>query len=216
MSLLFSDPALFRRWTIRLALTWVVLLYARTAWVSASEMDAGLVARAASDDVRAIAHFRRALKHHAPPFDRGSAAIDELVAIASAAERRNDTETALSAWRSIRAGCLSGRWLLVPHGDALARADRRIAELSERNDAASTRSRAVALRVARSLDESPREHLYGIVLTLGGFFSFVFASYRLVSRDLTIDDSYVPAEAKRSLLVALVSFVVFVVGLFAT
>lgn len=214
----FSDASFMRRWAVRLAIVWLSLLYARTAWVSTAEYELGAAASAAGRSDRAVAHYRRAARHFAPPLDSASEALDALAELATTAERAGDEALALSAWRSIRASTLAARSSFVPHSDALELANRRIAVLSAADvEARGQRStRGGARSMVADLDAAPGEHVYGAVLALAGLLTFLAASHRLVAGGVRLDDTLDRAIVLRASATLVLGFVVFVAGLVAT
>ncbi len=220
MSAIFADPLFARRWAIRLALVWFGLLYVRVAWVSHAEVELAASAQAEGRIRVAIAHYRRAARHVAPPLDASTEALAALVSIADAAERSRDVDTALLAHRSVRGAILATRPLGLFRGRYLEEADERIATLVARDDHASTLRDssldAVRRMHRRTLTEQPSERAFGTVLALLGFATFVAASQRLLTRGVDLDDRLVRPVLGRAAMLAGFGFLVFVVGLLIT
>jgi hypothetical protein len=86
----------------------------------------------AKDPTEAIGHARRALAWYVPLAPHVRVARERLVALAREAERRGQSEVALSAWRAVRQGARSARTAL-PSADA-STADEAIATLLARTD----------------------------------------------------------------------------------
>lgn len=220
MNGVFDDPSFMRRWTLRLGFVWISMLYFRVAWVSHAELEAADLARGAGQIDVAIAHYRRAARHAAPPFDASAKAYDALFEIGAAADRVDDSVTALSAYRSVRGSIVAGRPLGTFQGERLERADERIAAIVSRNDRGSLlrdQSPEVVRRMHRtSLQEEPRERWLGLALTVFGFILFVASAHELVSRGFDVDDRPIRETLMRAALSIALGFGVFIAGLLIT
>ncbi len=105
----------------------------------------------AKDPTEAIGHARRALAWYVPFAPHVRVARERLVALAREAERRGQSEVALSAWRAARQGARSARSAL-PSADA-STADEAIATLLARSEPPKTEA-------ARDIDVARRLHLH--------------------------------------------------------
>lgn len=100
------------------------------AWTEARTELALADAAAAEEDLDAeIEHLGRALRWRVPWADHDAQALDRLFAIGEAAESAGDVGSALAAYREARGALLATRVIVVPHADARAELDRRIAAL---------------------------------------------------------------------------------------
>ena len=81
------------------------------------------------DNLAAVSHLRRAARWHFPGTPGSEQALEQLKGIALRAERSQDSDLALFAWRAVRGGILATRHLSVPHPQRLAEANRHIATL---------------------------------------------------------------------------------------
>lgn len=213
----FVDPRFVRRWAVRLGFAWLCMLYFRVAYVSHAELETADAAAAAGQEEIAIAHYRRAARHVAPPFDAAGSAYDALLRIGRAAELRGDVDTALGAYRAVRASIVASRPLGTFQGDRLEQADERIAGIVARIDRTSLlRDQApdVVRRMHRRwLQEEPHERWLGLALAVVGFLLFVGSAHELVSRGFDQDDRPVRETIVRASLSIAVGFGTFVIGL---
>jgi hypothetical protein len=103
---------------------------AARAWIEAqSELDEADGAASAGDVDAEIEHLGRALPWRVPLSSHDEAALARLVAIGEAAESDGDVAAALAAYREARGALLATRVLAVPHADARADLEHRIARL---------------------------------------------------------------------------------------
>lgn len=158
-------------------------LVLRVVHDSRSELREGERLRKAGHVETAVAHYRRAARAYVPgnPFDE--AALEALARMADEAEGRGDTQLALRAYRSIRAGILATRSFYTPHAARLRAANARIADLTASlppppMDADKTRQqlRKEHLELLQHFD-GPRVawalvSLAGFVMWVGGAFGF--------------------------------------------
>jgi hypothetical protein len=100
------------------------------AWLEAhAELEHADEAAAVGDADAEIEHLGRALRWRLPLSSHDEVVLDRLFAIGEAAEDSDDDATALAAYREARGGLLATRVLAVPHADARAELDARIARL---------------------------------------------------------------------------------------
>jgi hypothetical protein len=120
-----------RKLAIAAAVTAVVLgvLITRAIWEGRDALHDGDAAAARGDLDGAIDGWRAAARWYVPLAPHVGDAYARLEGAAREAEDRRDGATALLAWRAIHSSILATRWLVTPHADLLARADRRIAAL---------------------------------------------------------------------------------------
>jgi hypothetical protein len=148
----------------------------RIAFVSlcAAVILGGIVARVAVDGERelalstaalkdgdvhdAIVHARRAAGWYLPGAPHVRVARARLVAIARAAEERNQHDVALMSWRALRTSLFESRALVVPARAEFALANREIARLSARAPGSADPDPALLAAHLSALerDEAPR------------------------------------------------------------
>lgn len=112
-------------WTVAFA----VPVVAR-AWIDArAELGEADAAATSGDADGEIEHLGRALRWRLPLSDVDDVALARLFAIGEAAEVDDDRVLALAAYREARGGLIATRVFAVPHADARAQLDLRIARL---------------------------------------------------------------------------------------
>jgi hypothetical protein len=94
------------------------------------EIAASTAALRAGDPHGAAEHARRAAGWYAPGAPHVRVAYERLMALGTTAEGLGDRETALYAFRGVHTAATETRWIVTPHEDDLAKADRAIARLS--------------------------------------------------------------------------------------
>jgi hypothetical protein len=100
------------------------------AWMEGrGELEAADEAIASDDADGEVEHLGRALRWRAPFSEVDDVALARLFAIGEAAEENGDDALALAAYREARGALLATRVLAVPHPDARAELDLRIARL---------------------------------------------------------------------------------------
>jgi len=103
---------------------------ARVIVAGEREIAASTAALLAGDAHGAAEHARRAAGWYAPGAPHVRVAYERLIALATTAEGLGKLDVALYAWRGVRTAAIETRWLVTPHADDLARADRAIARLA--------------------------------------------------------------------------------------
>lgn len=166
----------------------------------------------------AIAHARRAASWYLPFAPHVEGAYRELADLAMASEREGDRETALYAWRSIRAASKSTRWLIEPHLRERRRADAAIARLSSEERPSSVSERPVSARDLERLhagllakEEGP--HPAWVLVLLLGLIGWGGGGGVLLSRGMTADGQLVREVAAKAGVAVVVGMLAFVWGL---
>jgi tetratricopeptide (TPR) repeat protein len=205
---------------LRFALLGAALLAAfavRVVTSAASELRAGDAYRANGQLEAAVVHYRRAARWYAPGSPFHVTALSDLQAIGADAERRGDSELALSSYRAIRAAIMSARSFYVPERERLEAADERIAFLMAALP-------APPMDAGKSQERLRREHLallraprgpslfWSFVLLLG-FAAWVGGAFAFSRRAIDDDDRFVRGEVMRWGAVIGVGFGLFVLGL---
>ncbi|MCS6799811.1 MAG: hypothetical protein NZ898_15060 [Myxococcota bacterium] len=197
----------------------IYTLLAVRAWVAGrQELADGRQAERRGDLDAAVAHYRRAVRWYLPAAPHVVEGIEALARLARQAERANDTERALLAWRSLRGAILSTRSLYTPHEAWVDLADERIAALMASQP-------PPPIDAGRSADERHTEYLAQLraarerptpgwaLLAVGGFALFVGAVATLLVRGLDAEDRFVRPVAARCALAALAGLFAFLLGL---
>ncbi len=123
---------LFRTAAFAIAVVGVAIVAVSARVMAAGEHEIGLSTDElrAGHPIEAAQHARRAAGWYMPGAPHVRVAYARLIALADAAEKIGDRQTALFAWRSVRTAALDSRWLVTPHEEDLERADDAIARLS--------------------------------------------------------------------------------------
>ena len=93
------------------------------------EIAASTQALLAGDPREATLHARAAATWYAPGAPHVRVAYERLLALGDAAEKRQNREIALLAFRSVRVASASTRWLIVPHAADVVRANEAVARI---------------------------------------------------------------------------------------
>jgi hypothetical protein len=157
----------------------------RVAREGQRELAASDAAWSAGDSLGATVHARAAARAYVPFAPHVAAAYRRLRAVAQDSEGRGDVESALFAWRAVRAAAIGSRSILTAHERQREVADAAIARLSAaprprgapdlRGEPEVTSSQAAAL--AASL---PPRAPWGFVL-IAGAAMWVMAGVRIAS-----------------------------------
>jgi hypothetical protein len=189
----------------------------RVVLSSRAELLAGDARVAAGDPDAAIPHYRRAASWYAPLSPYPARALDALATIARGAEASGDRARALSAWRGVHAAIFSARGAYLPHDDALAVADRRIAALMASGDPPPIDAELSAAGRERAylslLERSPGPSRGASALALFGFCLWVYAAFAFGRRAIDADDRLVRPSALRFSALWAVGFSLFCLGL---
>jgi hypothetical protein len=102
---------------------------ARVVYSGEAEIAASTAGLRAGDAHAAAEHARRAAGWYVPGAPHVRVAYERLFALGTAAEGLGDRELALYAFRGVRTATIETRWMLSPHDDERARADRAIARI---------------------------------------------------------------------------------------
>ena len=201
-----------------LAAALIAVLATRVVSASHEELRVADRLRTRGDVDSAIVHYRRAVRFYAPGNPYVSEALAALRQIAREADTADNEPRALSAWRAIHAGILAGRSFYVPHREALAEADARLAALAATDPPAidlphseASRRRAYLAALGRAADRDPS--LFPTLLLLAGFAAWVGGALGLMTQGLDLESRLLPSAARRFGTIMLVGFLAFVVGL---
>lgn len=112
---------------------WLALVAAivcgRVLALSRAELLAGRAAIAQGRHDEGVRRLRRAAHLYLPGSPWVAEAYDALESLARESETRGQNDRALTAWRAVRSSALATRWVVIPYGERLDRANRHIAHL---------------------------------------------------------------------------------------
>lgn len=213
-----------RPWAVRLAwfLLGIAALLGSAAFRVASEgrleLAASDAAWAAGDALGATVHARDAAKAYVPFAPHVQLAYRRLRDIAQNCEGRGDVESALFAWRAIRAAAIGSRSIASSHARQREVADVAIARLAaasrtgpapaQRNDVEAARSYAPAL----AADVPPRAPWSALLVA--GAALWVAAGILLTSKGFDAEGKLVAAGARTPLVLAAAGLAAWWVALF--
>jgi hypothetical protein len=212
-------PRAARAWAGRVAwcLAGVFLLFgaavARVLFDGRSDLAASDAAWAAGDVIGATVHARAAARAYVPFAPHVGRAYLRLRTIAQSSEARGDVETAIFAWRAIRAAAIGSRSLFTSHDRQREVADAAIARLSAPPASVAPFRRAGAEApfpyIAAHGDEVPPRPLWGVLLLVGAAL-WAYAGFRLTSRASLVWN----VEGKLPIAMAMAGLLVWWVALF--
>lgn len=213
------SPQRVRTW-LRVTVVGAVVLAAfalRVVTSSSAELDRGDAAYTRGEAEIAVMHYRRSARWYAPGSPYHVRAFDALEVIATEAEKRGDTELALSARRAVRAAILSARSFYTPERARLDRANAHIARLMAAlppppMDAGKTRD-ALRREHLALLERDTAPSVPWTLVLLAGFVAWVGGAFAFTMRAIDADDRWIALEVKKWSAVIGVGFVLFVVGL---
>ena len=215
-----SKPAGLRR---KIAIVLVIagiclgVVVTRAVWDGRTALHEGDAAIAAGDKAEAIARWRRTARWYVPLAPHVEGAYDRLEDLAREAEKNDDVETALAAWRGVRSSILATRSFYTPFEDRLDPANQRIAALmafgeNPALDPGKTADQRTQWHYELlSRDESPSPFwafiaLLGLATWLGGGFLFAL-------RGVSEKDQLIPRTAATAGILVAVGLVVWMLGL---
>jgi hypothetical protein len=221
---------MMRPWMARAAwcLVGAALLLAGAAFRVVAEGRAELAASdaawAAGDGLRAAVHARAAARAYAPFAPHVQPAYRRLRAIAQDCEGKGDVESALFAWRAIRAAAIGSRSILSSHARQREAADTAIARLEASSRPASAAGQEVptpsdrtdvepARAYAVLAVETPPRAPWGALLVAGAVL-WVTAGVRLTSKAWNSEGRFVASAARVPLVLAAAGLAAWWVGLF--
>ena len=191
-----------RGWSLVLAGV-LLLLAAATArmWLLSGE-ELELASVAGQDDEARARHLRRAMAHYFPGNPRVARACAGLVALASGQEQAGQRVAATHTWRELRSAILALRGVGQPFAGELEQANTRLAQL---NGGVTTLARLQN----PAADPSPG----WAALAILGFLLWVGGAVLLLLRGLKPDLGLVPKRFWPLLVVVLLGWGLFAVGL---
>ncbi len=194
----------------------LTVMSARAVFEARAALAEASAALAAQDVDLAVVRLRCAARWYAPFNLYATRALERLEELGARADALDDRERALSTYRSIHAAIQSTRSLYTPHGAILARADARIATLmAEEAPAPIDAQLTVAQRKALylSLLQPKDPSLFGVLLALGGFVTWVGSAVVFLSWGVDAEGRVLRGTARRTVLFLLLGWIAFALGL---
>lgn len=164
----------------------------------------------------AIYHFHLAARWDAPFNAYAKGAFQQLEQLGRAAELRADTALALRAYRGVHGALHATRGVRVSDPEQLTRVDARIAALMAQErppEIDADKPPAEREQELRALLEVKGPRTLGVLLSCGGFFTWVTAFAVLILRGLDREGRVVRNIARPSFLCVVFGWVAFAVGL---
>ncbi len=130
-------------------------------------------AEESGDFAQAIVHYQRSIQWYLPFLPRVERAAERLFSLGEARERAGDREGALAAYRVLRSGAYSIRWLVSPLQSWADRADERIIPLMAADPVKAAGSRVISpdeiKKELRAFQRAPRapSPFWSTILILG-------------------------------------------------
>jgi hypothetical protein len=195
----------------------VGVVVTRALWQGMSALAAGDAAMARGDTHEAVERWRRAARWYLPGAAHVTLAYDRLETTALQAQAQGDKNTALAAWRGVRASILATRSFYTPHAHRLEPASERIAALMAELEAA---DQASASREERAewhyelLRRDPAPSVFWSVVALLGFAVWLGGGLLFALRGVTRDDVLVPRTAMYAGVMVASGLLVWMMGLY--
>jgi hypothetical protein len=176
----------------------------------------------------AVEHWRRAARWYAPGNPAVTASLHALAAVGTTAEATGKVSRALAAWRAVRSAILATRSLYVPHPQELAEANEHIARLmaqeQQKEPLADGGAKAAGAGGPRPFEELRAWHLALLqrsdapealcaVFALLGCATWVGGALLFIFRGVGPDDALQRRPAVMSLVLVVLGFTAFLVGL---
>jgi hypothetical protein len=164
----------------------------------------------------AVTHFHAAARWNAPFNLYAQDALQRLEELAHAAELRQDNMLALRAYRGVHGALHATRGTQVSNPAQLDRVDARIAALMAQErppEIDSDKPREQRERELRAQLHVQGPNTLGVLLSCGGFFTWVIAFGVLILRGLDGEGRIVRHVARPSFLCVMFGWVAFAVGL---
>jgi len=207
-------------WTWLVAVGIIALGFGVRAYITAEDALAeGEAALAEGRVDEAQDHLQWAMRAQTPGASAPHRAADLLEGVASDALARGDDPTALRALRRLRGGILSTRHLWSPFGDRLDDVNARLAVVTARTQIAEGNARGATLDAltaehARLLALDPTPSVAASLAVSLGFLGWIGCLFGLVFRGLDADLRWVPRVARLWGAGALLTFAIWLFGLY--
>lgn len=206
--------------TVLLVLLGALALYGvmttRCLLEARAELSQAEVALGQRDLPSAVFHFHAAARWYAPFNVYAQDALRQLEQLAKAAELRADLPLALRAYRAVHGALHATRGVAVSDPAQLERVDARIAALMAQERPAeidADKPREQRERELRELLQVKGPRTLGVLLSCGGFFTWVIAFGVLILRGLDREGRVVRSVARPSFLCVVFGWVAFAIGL---
>jgi hypothetical protein len=129
-----------------------------------------------------VRHLRRAMSYYVPGNPWVRQGRDELLTLARQAERQDNDELALHAYRELRSAVLALRGLTTPHGEVLGEVNRAIARLSGavKGGAPALATPEGQQALERKLADPPAPRFWWAALGIAGLVLWIAAGFTLL------------------------------------
>jgi hypothetical protein len=189
----------------------------RAALESRAELSMGLEYERAGEPLRAIAHYRRALRWSLPFDGRTEHALESMRSLARSFEARGQIDDALVAWRSILGGVAATRFIATrrrPHREeAIEEIARLVAEHQRTGIDADTDFVELVAEHRELLEKGTSPHPVWGTMLLVGFAGWLTGLMLTASRGFAPSGRLQWQRARVPLTAALLGWMVFVLGL---
>jgi len=194
-----------------------LLVAGRTISEARAELEVAREHEGAGAPLRAVEHYRRALRWSFPLSPYAAEAVSDLERIAGGLEAAGDVDGALLAWRSLAGGLGASRFLYSGADPSREHAKDEIARLLGEHGAAPTDARLTPARLAadhrRLLEREARADPFWGTVLLVGFLIWVLSLISMTRRGFDSNGELRWRDAKWPASGALVGIVFLVIGL---
>lgn len=194
-----------------------LLVAGRTISEARAELEVAREHEGAGAPLRAVEHYRRALRWSFPLSPYTAEAVSDLERIAGGLEAAGDVDGALLAWRSLAGGLGASRFLYSGADPSREHAKDEIARLLGEHGAAPTDARLTPARLAadhrRLLEREARADPFWGTVLLVGFLIWVLSLISMTRRGFDSNGELRWRDAKWPASGALVGIVFLVIGL---
>jgi len=190
----------------------------RAVWEGRNALDRASAELERGELVEAITWYRRAARWYVPLAPHVGRAYDRLEQIAQQAERNDDVDTALAAWRGVRSSIKATRSFYTPQSHRLDPANRRIAALMARvEDPALDPGKTEEQRAQwhyQLLDRDEAPSVLWSIIALLGFGAWLGGGVLFAMRGVSAEDKLDGRTAATAGLIVAAGLIVWMIGLY--
>ncbi len=197
--------------SVSLVVLFGVVASARIVHESTTELTAAREALQVDQPMRAVEHYRRAMRWKLPlsPYPRRAA--QSLEALAQQLEGQGRVEEAMLAWRSLAGSAAATRSIFAPTDPMIEKASRALLRLSQTRGPGEPVTASVVRREAKPM-RAPAPHPWWSTCLLLGFATWVGGLVATVSRGFDRLGHLIWSQAKLPLSASILGFTAFVTG----